>query len=688
MDCIGILDINTYRNMNVTKFIVFVFCALSFGVSRSQSNLPVKHSLVVAISNYSPNSGFRHIDADNDLMIINRLLRQQGFTDTIILKDEQATKAAFNQSFKKLLSNVHTGDIVYIHFSTHGQQLQDLNGDETDGLDEAIALYDAQTSSNNDYKGQNHLTDDEFGVMIEDLRKNLGKDGDILVMIDACHSGSMSRGLDTAIIRGGYPPIMFDSEKPEIKTRGDNVPLHNTTTHKIGIQSNKNVGMFSPVNRDKGDNLANYTVFSACENDEVSSEYYYNHRYFGPLTWAFLTALLNNNTDNFTYTKLFHDVQYEMISMFENYKTKQSPTMESAETRGADKIIFGGKAVAQQHFYPVEKFLAADKLIIGGGNISGIFDSTTVVVYPSGTIDPGKAGTPIARGIIIHSGYMESTVQLNSSLKPDRPGDYWVFISDRKLSGYRVRLKLGSFTDADLKRQAIAALKNCRYVEICTDTPSYILEQKKDTKNEMVLEHGMSRKIYKQNILPGNLGTTLLNLAQVRFLKELQASEPDIAMDISFLPSDTVRFPKSKFIDPKTQRTTFREKSDTAILCIVNTGRKSFYFNIIDIDPQDNFTVILPSNERAVSECFLRPGQKFLARNTFGKPYGTELLKIVASEKKFDLRPVINNMGDSRGALGDLEQLFSTAYQMRGTPTMPESADIATFNFFFDIIKQ
>lgn len=667
--------------------VIYVFVVLFCTNSISQNPVPVKHALVVAISNYSPSSGFRHIDADNDLRIIMKLLRQQGFTDTIVLDNEQATKEGFNLAFNKLLSNVHPGDFVFIHFSTHGQQIEDLNGDETDGLDEAIALYNSQTTSNNDYKGQNHLIDDDFGILIEKLRKNLGKEGDILCLVDACHSGSMSRGLDTAIIRGGYPPIMFTKQEPAIKTRGGNSSIRLSPGKKNEVPDTKSVGMFSPVNQSKTDDLANYNIISACEDNEISSEYYYNHNYFGPLTWAFLIALLNNNSDHYTYTKLFLDIQYEMISMFENYKTKQTPTMESSITSGADKVIFGGKTVKQQHFYTIDKILGPDKLIIGGGNISGIFDSTTVSVYPSGTLNPREAGKPVAQGVIIQSGYMESTVQLTSSLNTNKPGDYWVFIEDRKIGGYRVRLSLGNFIDADLKKQVIAVLKDCKYVEITKDTPSFILEQKKGIKNEMILEHARSRTLYKENILVDNLGKTLLNIAQVQFLKGLQVSAPDIDMDISFMPSDTTRFLKSKFMDMKTRRNTLKEGTDTAILWIVNTGKKSFYFNIIDIDPKDNFNVILPNSDRAISECYLQPGQKFHASNTFGKPYGIETLKIVASEKKFDLRPVINSMDQTRSPLGDMEKLFSNAYEMRGTPSMPESVELATFNFFFDIIK-
>jgi metacaspase-1 len=679
--------VNIPGKMYKTILVIFSLSVFSLADSYPQNRVPVKHALVVAISNYSPSSGFRHIDADNDLRIIMKLMRQQGFTDTIVLSDAMATKEGFVRSFKTLESNVHPGDIVYIHFSSHGQQIEDFDGDETDGLDEAIALYDAQTRSSKEYKGQNHLTDDEFGSMIEQLRKDLGKDGDILVMIDACHSGSMSRDIDTAIIRGGYAPLIVNEKEPGIITRGGEGSTSFTSTRKNEAMEKKNVGMFSRINQDKKGDMANYVILSACENNEVSSEYYYNHDYFGPLTWAFLNALLNNTSENYTYTKLFYDIQYEMISMFEGYRTKQNPTMESADAGGEDKIIFGGKNVKQQHFYTINKVFSPDKVLIGGGNISGIFDSTTVLVYPSGTLDTRDAGTPVTKGMVIKSGYMESVVHMDAPIDEKKPGDYWVFIADRRLSGYQVRLNLGIFTNADLKKHVIEELKKCNYVEITSDSPSYILEQNKNLKNELILQYSRSRKPYKDHILPGNLEKTMLNLAQVQFLKGLQVSGGGIDMDVSFLPSDTTHFPKSKFLDINTMRNTVKEGRDTAILWIANTGKKSFYFNIIDIDPDDNFNVILPGVDKPIASCFLNPGQKFHALYTFNKPYGTETFKIIASEKKFDLRPVINNLDNTRGVSGEMEKLFSGAYEMRGTPSLPESAEFSTFNFFFDVIK-
>jgi len=672
--------------MNKTILVLFVFALINIAESRSQNHNPVKHALVVAISNYPPSSGFRHIDADNDLKAIMKLLHQQMFTDTLVLANEKATKEGFIRAFKKLNSNVLPGDVVYIHFSTHGQMLANPAGDETENFHAALALYDAKSTSSKEYQGQNHLTDDEFGQLIEKLRINLGTTGDVFVTADACHAGSMSRGTDTAVTRGGYPPLVLAPQKKGCRYMDYRSNMVPDPGRKENRQDNK-VGMFSKVDLNSDENKANYVIISACGKDEISCEYYYDHKYFGPLTWAFMNAVLNNNSAEYTYTKLFHDIQFEMMSMFEHSRTQQHPLMESANITGSDKIIFGGKNVKQERFFVIDKFILPDKIIIPAGNISGIYDSTTVMVYPSGTTNPEKAGQPVSRGAIIQSGYMESLVQLNSALDISTPGNYWIFIDDKKLSGYRVRLNLGKFADADLKNRIAGMLKDSRYVEITSDTPSYILEQNKSSDKEMFLEHALSRNMYKDHIFPGDLGKTLLNIAQVQFLKNLMVSSDGIDMDISLMPADTNRLSRTKFLNPLTLRNNVREGMDTGMLVIVNTGKKSFYFNMIEFDPEDNFTVSLPGNHHFASDCFLRPGEKHREVYTFQKPLGTETLKIIASEKKFDLRPVINNTGNERSIQGELEKLFDQAYEFRGKPSMPESVEFATFNFFFDIIR-
>ena len=84
--------------------------------------------------------------------------------------------------------------------SMHGQPFEDLNGDEEDGWDEALIPVDAEMLyAEGVYEGKNHLLDDELEVYFNDIRNKLGSEGQLVVVLDACHSGTASRGDDDHI---------------------------------------------------------------------------------------------------------------------------------------------------------------------------------------------------------------------------------------------------------------------------------------------------------------------------------------------------------------------------------------------------------------------------------------------------------------------------------------------------------
>lgn len=48
------------------------------------------------------------------------------------LVNQQATKAGIIGAFKRMAASCKQGDVVYIHYSGHGQQITDVHNDETD----------------------------------------------------------------------------------------------------------------------------------------------------------------------------------------------------------------------------------------------------------------------------------------------------------------------------------------------------------------------------------------------------------------------------------------------------------------------------------------------------------------------------------------------------------------------------
>ena len=175
------------------KFIcIILLIAASYNLSHA-----TKRALVIGIGNYPEASGWAKINGDKDLPIVRDMLLTNGFQskDIVELKNESATADAIRKALDALVSKAAKGDVIYIHFSGHGQQITDLHGDEEDGFDEAWIPIDAQFSyAKGKYEGENHIVDDQLNQWLSQLRSKVGATGKITVVADACHSGGGSRG--------------------------------------------------------------------------------------------------------------------------------------------------------------------------------------------------------------------------------------------------------------------------------------------------------------------------------------------------------------------------------------------------------------------------------------------------------------------------------------------------------------
>lgn len=161
-----------------------------------------RKALTVFIGNYPEDSGWNMIHAGNDRELILGMLHRMGFKseDIICLEDSEATCRGILSALGRLESMLEKGDEVYVHFSCHGQQITDQDGDEAllnpgDRYDEAIVPYDAYIKYGmNGYKGENHLIDDVLNRHFSSITDKIGSKGRLLVVNDACHSGGIERG--------------------------------------------------------------------------------------------------------------------------------------------------------------------------------------------------------------------------------------------------------------------------------------------------------------------------------------------------------------------------------------------------------------------------------------------------------------------------------------------------------------
>lgn len=173
-------------------------------------------ALLVGISDYGnprgnyPDRLWRNINGAKDVEILKPTLEKRHFK-VVTLVDGNATKAAIVSALKKLSKTSKAGDVVYLHFSMHGQLVEEgtkwnPKKDEKDGWDESLVPVDAKMIyKKGEYWGQNHLLDDELRPLIDKIRKAVGSKGIVYVAIDACHAGGSARGDEP--VRGTIIPF-------------------------------------------------------------------------------------------------------------------------------------------------------------------------------------------------------------------------------------------------------------------------------------------------------------------------------------------------------------------------------------------------------------------------------------------------------------------------------------------------
>lgn len=258
-----------------------------------------KYAIVVGIGDYPEESGWNRIHGNRDVELVTGMLVRNGFAedDIVRLTDTGATKGAIRNAFMSLSGRIKSGDRVYIHFSGHGQQMTDTDGDEEDGLDEAFVPYDAlKEYSAGKYEGENHISDDELYLWLSDIADAAGADGHILVVIDACHSGDATRGFsdgqDTVIVRGTADLFAIPSDAVMETASGaaqgtaSSVEAYSPGAVPGSASGSAVTGSGASRISGSGGKEIFWICLSACKSYQNNYEYRSPDGYYGRLTWV------------------------------------------------------------------------------------------------------------------------------------------------------------------------------------------------------------------------------------------------------------------------------------------------------------------------------------------------------------------------------------------------------------------
>ena len=195
--------------MNKSNFMVKFVCSLIlFFIISIMAAAENSHALIFGLGKQKDRN-WSKINGDIDAAYVGRMLEGCGFKDIRILTNERATKQGMAQAFLDLIRVCKKGDVVYIHYSGHGQYMTDLDGDEAERWtgkhaqwDESWIPYDAYMYYSKEDRGEKHFCDDEIANYLSMIRKRIGSSGKMYVVVDACHSGDATRGSDDECVRG------------------------------------------------------------------------------------------------------------------------------------------------------------------------------------------------------------------------------------------------------------------------------------------------------------------------------------------------------------------------------------------------------------------------------------------------------------------------------------------------------
>lgn len=295
-----------------TRIITYLLLLLSLPVPL---HAQTKRALVIGLGEQQ-DKAWNKINGDKDVPLVQGMLKNAGFKSVTTLVNRQATKTGIIGAFKKMTASCKQGDVVYVHYSGHGQQMTDVHNDEKDGLDECWIPYDAYRKVSKTYHGEKHLTDDELNVYLNVIRNKIGARGKLLVVIDACHSGDGTRGDDDEVVRGVEDTLVVDS----LIARGLYEAFEMVRSLVMGDNSRQKV-----IN-DKAKPLAErWITISACRSNQVNSEM--KKPAVGKLTYALWTEQKKSG-------KVSNEEFMRRIRKFVNRNTSSRP--QQPEMTGED----------------------------------------------------------------------------------------------------------------------------------------------------------------------------------------------------------------------------------------------------------------------------------------------------------------------------------------------------------------
>ncbi|HEX6333803.1 MAG TPA: caspase family protein [Flavisolibacter sp.] len=626
-----------------------------------------KRALIVAVGNYMPESGIAPLSSLNDVKYITAVLENHDFQEKNIrvLPDKAATHAAILKALDDLARTSSKGDIVLIHFSGHGQQIRDqrtaeAGKDEDDGYDEAFLPYDVKKPQYYPgvYTGENHLRDDELGMKLIALRNKLGATGSLLVLIDACHSGTATRSASFTTARGEPVPFM-DPENP--------VDANTAATLDDSFFS-----------RLAGD-AANMVVISGSgphqQNFQTELSINGSREEIGSLTYAFYRAM-NELPAGADYELLFRKIR----AMIQAHHPNQIPMVEG----NTSQLVFQGKFQSGNASIPLtttDHRLLADTIFkIPKGLTDGVAPGTTLDIFDA-------SGKTVAEGVIRRADYFAAFGAASQLLQ--RGESYHAV--PRELSWGTFGVSVALVYDAKdreaaaVKDEVVRSLQAFPFIFTGSTGELLLRINRTETGWHLALEDAVAgrwQSAWNTSPAANDMKPLLKSIAsymRVKFLRTLpDGGQLARNVRVEIIPgSSGVATDDPQLVN-----------GDGFALNIYNNGRDRLFYTVIDLTPDQRIDILYPVKGKNPADYSIERNSTIsrrlaVSRNT---PAGKEYLKVIVSKEPLDLHSVLDHSrqrSDMTSFLAAMDDLFRDDRATRGeiSAIRAEEVGIVTVSF-------
>lgn len=357
--------------------------------------MPSKHALIIGINKYPyMEAKYQLRGCVNDAKLIrNTLINKFNFERSNIaeLHDKAATRDGILTAMNGLLKRVKKNDIVVFHYSGHGHRCTSKTKftDEGSGKDNCLLPHDDSKPKADGKPDFREIRDDRINQW---LQKLAAKTGNITLIFDACHSGTMTRSADNAGQARSIPESVRRQPAP---ARGSKSAPAKRPTKRA---ARKGAGGWLTLND-------NYVVIAGCRDMQTSKERWFSegdmqYRH-GVLTYSLIGAL-NNAQPGTTYRDLFEQI----CSKVPAAAADQNPQIEGR----IDRELFGVKDIEPMRYLPVSE-VKGKKITIDGGAAHGLEKGSRWSIYPAGTkvVDGAK---PVDSAKIVSVGATRSIAKI------------------------------------------------------------------------------------------------------------------------------------------------------------------------------------------------------------------------------------------------------------------------------------